>query len=157
MKRTGFGPRKAPMSRSTSTLKRSGFSAKPAAPMARSSIKPSGKPMKASRPKMTPIRKSAKDEDCLIVLNGVCNFDSSTVVWCHENSYEAGKGMGLKARDENGCYGCSACHAVYDRQVTLPSWLTREYVDERFAIAKQKSQEKLRQKNLLKDECGTVC
>lgn len=131
MKRSGFKPRSTPMSRGTSTFKQR-------------------TPMRTkSRPKMTPIRKSAKNEDCLIQLNGVCNFNPETVVWCHENSYEAGKGMGLKARDTEGAYGCDCCHKVYDRQVPLPSWLTREYVDQRFAIAKEKSREKLMEKNLL--------
>jgi hypothetical protein len=65
---------------------------------------------------MSKIRKSARGEDCTINLPGVCNYNPETVVWCHSNRYEHGKGMGLKAKDEHGAYGCSECHATYDRQ-----------------------------------------
>jgi len=58
------------------------------------------------------ILKSAKDEDC--TLNSpVCNYDSSTVVFCHLNEQFAGKGLGLKAIDI-GFYGCYCCHKAYD-------------------------------------------
>lgn len=131
MKRTGFKLRDKPMARGASKLK-SGTSK-----------------IKSSRPKTTPIRASARGEDCTIELAGVCNYDPTTVVWCHENSYAAGKGMGLKALDIFGAYGCSACHAVYDGQVKRPPWLTEEEVDYRFEQAKAKSREKLIKKKLL--------
>jgi len=98
---------------------------------------------------MTPIRASARGEECTINLHMVCNHNPETVVWCHENSYDAGKGMGLKARDERGAYGCSACHAVYDGQVARPDWLTKEEVDSAFEQGKKKSQAILRRKGLL--------
>ena len=43
-------------------------------------------------------------------LEGVCNFNSETVVLAHIN----GAGMGVKALDFHGSYCCSACHAVVD-------------------------------------------
>lgn len=106
------------------------------------------KPMK-SRHKTTPIRKSARMEACTIRLPGVCNNDPATVVWCHENSYAAGKGMGLKAKDEHGAYGCCACHAVYDGQAQRPAGLTKEDVDVYFARGKHVSRLILQQKGLL--------
>lgn len=105
--------------------------------------------IKKRSPKLTPIRKSAKGEECTINLPGVCNYDSSTVVWCHENSYAAGKGMGLKARDECGAYGCYACHLVYDGQAPRPDGMSKEYVDQKFFEAMIKSGEKLKRKGLL--------
>lgn len=106
--------------------------------------------MKTSKPKMSSIRKSARGEQCTINLSGVCNGDPQTVVWCHENSYAAGKGMGLKARDEFGAYGCHACHMVYDGQHKRPAWLSEEEVDFRFEQAKAASLEILKTKGLVK-------
>lgn len=57
--------------------------------------------------------------------------------------------MGLKARDDCGAYGCSACHAVYDGQSKRPAWLTEEEVDFRFEQAKASSREILRRKGLI--------
>jgi len=111
--------------------------------------KKSKRPMKRSRPKTTKIRQSAKNEECLIELPAVCNYNSETVVWCHENSYAAGKGMGLKARDELGAYGCSACHAVYDGQIKRPEGMSKGYVEKRFYDAMLKSAEKLKRKGLV--------
>jgi hypothetical protein len=133
----------------TKVMKRSGF--KRHAPAENKAALKSGKKrLRASRPKTTPIRASAKGEECTIELHMVCNHNPETVVWCHENSYDAGKGMGLKARDERGAYGCSDCHAVYDGQVPRPAWMTKEYVDERFALAMERSGEILKRKGLLR-------
>lgn len=128
--------RSAPIARGDSVLK--------ATPMKRAT-----KPMKQGRRKTTPIRQSAKLEACTIRLPGICNGDASTVVWCHENSYAAGKGMGLKAKDEHGAYGCCACHAVYDGQAPRPAGLTKEDVDIYFARGKHVSRLILQQKGLL--------
>jgi hypothetical protein len=57
--------------------------------------------------------------------------------------------MGLKARDEEGCYGCSACHAVYDRQATRPAGISLEFVNAEFARAKGESRVILKRKGLL--------
>lgn len=60
------------------------------------------------------LRDSAQGQDCQLRIPGVCNGDSATVVWCHLNGQEYGKGMSHKAHDIFGFYGCSACHDVYD-------------------------------------------
>jgi hypothetical protein len=144
MKKTPFKPRTTPMSRGTSTLKQK-------KPMARgtSTLARSTKPMKVSKPKMTPIRKSAKGQDCLIQIPGVGFHDPATVVWCHSNEYQHGKGMGLKANDEFGAFGCVTCHAIYDRQAPRPEGMSKEDIDELFANAMEKSRALLEMMNLL--------
>jgi len=60
--------------------------------------------------KQTKITKSARGEDCQIRIPGVCNFNPETTVYCHVG----GGGMGMKASDLHGAYGCSSCHSVLD-------------------------------------------
>lgn len=102
--------------------------------------------MKPSRPKMTPIRASANGEQCTLRFP-CCNFNPETTVWCHSNRAEDGKGMGIKARDEEGCYGCSACHAFLDGGYA--GHMPRGMVNVHFDIARVISQNMLRQKGLL--------
>lgn len=59
------------------------------------------------------LRDSARDKECTMA-SPWCNGDRSTVVWCHSNHSEHGKGMGVKAHDIFGFFGCSGCHAWYD-------------------------------------------
>ena len=58
----------------------------------------------------------AKGQNCTLRLPGICNGNPDTVVFCHLNTGAAGKGMGIKAHDSLGFFGCSACHAAYDQQ-----------------------------------------
>ena len=44
-----------------------------------------------------------------------CNGNRETTVFCHLNEPWAGKGLGLKASDLAGFFGCSNCHADYDQ------------------------------------------
>ena len=60
------------------------------------------------------LRDSAQGQDCQLRIPGVCNGNPETVVWCHLNGQEYGKGMGHKSHDIFGFYGCSSCHDVYD-------------------------------------------
>lgn len=106
-------------------------------------------PMKPSRPKSSPIRKSARGEDCTLVIAGVCNYNPETVVWAHSNSMADGKGMGIKARDPEGCYACSACHAWLDGGWTQTRHTTREIVDGIFDVARKASQAILKRKGLI--------
>lgn len=121
--------RHKPMARGTSTLKRS--------------------PMKKSRPKSTPIRKSAKGEECTIRLPLVCNYDPSTTVLCHSNLLEDGKGMGLKAPDTAAAYGCSACHDVVDGRRPRPEGLSYELMIALFKEAIAQTNRILKRKGLL--------
>lgn len=72
---------------------------------------------KASKPKMTPIRSSAKGQPCQVRVPGICNGDPSTTVLAHLN----GGGIGAKHHDIHGAFACSDCH----------SWLDGGYVQER--------------------------
>lgn len=139
--------RKTPLKRSTKPMARSGFKHKAA-------LKAGTKRLR-SRHKMTPIRASAKDEECKINLPfGVCNYDPSTTVLCHSNELADGKGMGLKAPDEFGAYGCSSCHDVVDGRRPRPPGLTLEMVEDYFKAGIERTREILRRKGLLKE---SVC
>lgn len=59
------------------------------------------------------IRDAAKGEECTMN-SEFCNHDPATVVFCHLNDPFAGKGMGQKADDCAGFFGCSGCHEAYD-------------------------------------------
>lgn len=59
------------------------------------------------------IRDSARGEDCTM-LSPMCNGDPLTVVWCHSDHSDHGRGFGFKAHDIFGFYGCSGCNAWYD-------------------------------------------
>jgi hypothetical protein len=129
-------------------------------PLARSGFKPAvfgavratgklrSKRMKSASQKMTPIRKSAKGEECTLRIPGVCNGDNSTVVWCHSNNIRDGKGMGLKSRDEEGCYGCSSCHAWIDGGYVKDG--PRHWMEQYFDLARAESQAILKRKGLMK-------
>jgi hypothetical protein len=142
--------------------------------MRRSSIKPSTKPMKrtsfvrsllkpsmaakvgktvkawkSNRPKSTPIRQSAKNEECTIRLPMVCNYDPATTVLCHSNELADGKGMGLKAPDTAAAYGCSACHDVVDGRRPRPDGLSLELVASLFREAIAQTNRILKRKGLM--------
>lgn len=131
-------------------MKRTPFKAKP-----RPSFK-GGKPevkrprMKSARPRMTPIRRSAAGEDCMMGIPGVCNRDPATTVLCHSNALADGKGMGLKAPDTKACYGCSACHDVLDGRAPMPEWMTRDQLRAIFVAAMVLTHSILRKKGLMK-------
>ena len=54
--------------------------------------------------------RSAKGQDCQVIIPGVCNHNPETVVLAHLN----GAGMGTKHLSIHGAYACSACHAWLD-------------------------------------------
>jgi hypothetical protein len=108
------------------------------------------KRMKSRGPKMTPIRKSARNEECTIRLPMVCNYDISTTVLCHSNELADGKGMGLKAPDEYAAYGCSACHDVVDGRAPRPEGLSYELMMSCFKAGIEQTRRILKRKGLLK-------
>lgn len=105
------------------------------------------KTLTSARPKMTPIRRAAKGQECTFRF-AVCNRNPETTVWAHSNNYRDGKCAGKKARDEEGCFACSACHFFYDGGYANAGW-TREAVEARFDLARAESQETLKQKGLM--------
>lgn len=110
---------------------------------------PKPKGMKRNRPKMTPIRKSARNQDCTLCIDGVCNRDPATTVLCHSNFLADGKGMGLKAPDTAAAYGCSACHDVLDGRAPRPDGFTRLDLEAAFYAAMKLTHAVLRKKGLL--------
>ena len=69
---------------------------------------------------MSKITKSAKGEECQFRIPNVCNFNPETTVFCHLG----GAGIGMKANDIHGGYGCSDCHDAIDgRKKTVFSQL----------------------------------
>jgi hypothetical protein len=106
--------------------------------------------LKTSRPKMTPIRKSARNEECTIRLPmGVCNYDIATTVLAHSNELADGKGMGLKAPDECAAYSCSACHDVVDRRRPPPEGMNWELVMACFKAGIEQTRRILLRKGLM--------
>lgn len=59
------------------------------------------------------ILNAARGENCLIQ-SPYCTNDSETVVACHSNDYDDGKGRGQKAHDCFVAFGCAACHNWVD-------------------------------------------
>jgi ferredoxin len=70
---------------------------------------------------------AARDQDCTIQIPGVCNRDKSTVVGCHANWLEYGKGGAMKAHDCYIAFGCSACHFAIDQGTKLSYEEKKEY------------------------------
>jgi hypothetical protein len=67
---------------------------------------------------MSKITESARGEQCLIRIPGVCNRDDSTTVFCHD---PVGSGLSIKWPDTEGTYGCSDCHDLIDGRVPPPA------------------------------------
>ena len=98
--------------------------------------------------KSTAIRDSARGEECLLALPE-CPSDPAMTIWSHNRHGRAGKGMGVKALDLNGCYACTHCDAVYDGQAPLPQGWWRDMVELAWYAGHDKSLVKLAQKGLL--------
>jgi len=78
---------------------------------------------------MSKITESARGEECLVRIPGVCSFDPTKTIWSHARHGAAGRGKGIKALDLLGAYCCTSCDAVYDGQAPRPAGMTREQVD----------------------------
>lgn len=120
-------------------MKRTAFKIK--APGARATLKSKG-------PKMTPIRKAARGEECTLMIPGVCNGDPETTVLCHSNALADGKGMGLKAPDTAACFGCSACHDILDGRRPRPEGITLYMVLGAFVMAVARTHDRLKEKGI---------
>ena len=60
------------------------------------------------------ILSSAKGQPCTFRLPGICNYDSTTVVFCHGPDKKRGKAT--KTSDTWGAFGCSCCHPAMDEK-----------------------------------------
>lgn len=65
--------------------------------------------------KATYIRSKALREAYRLIPCQACGANDGTVVCAHANEGWAGKGMGIKASDENGASLCFACHSHLDQ------------------------------------------
>jgi hypothetical protein len=72
-------------------------------------------PMRKSRPKSSPARKSAEGQDCTLRIPG-CRNERETVVLCHLRQLGGG-GMGIKPPDNEAAYGCRYCHDIADGRI----------------------------------------
>lgn len=76
---------------------------------------------------MADLKKEARGRECMIRIPGICNGNIETVVLCHLNNKALfGAGMGLKASDIFGAWGCSDCHDVADHRKETPSFTDDE-------------------------------
>jgi len=98
--------------------------------------------MRASRPKMTPARRAAQGQPCLIRLPG-CDGGGETTCLCHYR-LSGYSGAGLKPPDSMGELGCNSCHAIVDGRAPLPEGYTREGVRLAHAEGVMRTQELMR-------------
>ena len=66
---------------------------------------------KALKIRQNELTKSARGEDCLVRMPGICNFNNETTVLAHLGGQFK---KGYKAMDIHGAYCCSSCHDVID-------------------------------------------
>jgi len=92
--------------------------------------------------KQTKITKSARGEDCTLLL-GNCS-GNETVVLCHIGK---NRGMAIKCGDHFAVYACGNCHKVIDGQVN--SEFTQGELAEIKLISLERTQDKLINKGLL--------
>ncbi|WP_241120335.1 nuclease domain-containing protein [Achromobacter xylosoxidans] len=64
---------------------------------------------------------ACRGESCYLQIPGVCRgaCERDTVVPCHANWSDYGKGMGIKAPDIYTVPGCARCHTCLDQGMTL--------------------------------------
>lgn len=117
----------------------------------RSSIKRSAKPMRKSRPKMTPIRRAARNQECTLRFP-FCNYDTSTTVLCHSNLIQDGKGVGLKAPDTQAAFGCSSCHDALDGRAPRPDGFSHELMIAQFKEGVAQTHRILKRLGVLKND-----
>lgn len=114
------------------------------------------KTLTTSRPKMTPIRRAARGQDCTLMIPFVCNRDPETTVLAHSNSLADGKGMGLKAPDTAAAFSCAACHDVLDGRRARPAGVTAEGLDRIFRAAIARTHIILAAMGLIEDGTGST-
>ena len=99
---------------------------------------------------MSKIRESARGEECMVRIPGVCKFDPEYTIWSHAPFMSGGKGRSIKAHDLCGAYACTACDAVIDRQAKPPAGMTREQVELDWFHGHLRSLVRLAEKGLIK-------
>lgn len=122
----GFKPRTQPMARGTSTLRTTKPLQRGSSQLARTStLKPGGK-LRSRKPASLKPKRAARNagpdfaglcrgQPCYLLLPGIHAHALETVVPCHSNQQQHGKGMGIKALDLYTVPGCAACHRELDQ------------------------------------------
>lgn len=98
---SGFKPSTKPMARGSTRMRAS----KPA----------SAKPKRAARNAGPDYLAMCRNQPCYLRLPGVVCAPRETVVPCHSNQQQHGKGTGLKALDIYTVPGCACCHRELDQ------------------------------------------
>ncbi|MFD1556014.1 nuclease domain-containing protein [Paraburkholderia silviterrae] len=106
-------------------MKRTGFKRKPDSPFSSFANRATAerRAKKRSRPRKPTVAEGSKylaacrDEPCYLRVPGICrlNPNDDTVVPCHSNLLEHGKGKGIKADNRFTFPGCGACHFWLDQ------------------------------------------
>ncbi|WP_019573335.1 nuclease domain-containing protein [Curvibacter lanceolatus] len=119
MKRSGFkrAPRREPIERAERVPAQAVATVKP---IRRGVIAPvngfTAAIPKTPRHKNAHLLEMARGRGCLMRVQGVCNYDSTTTVAAHSNwSRHGGKGGARKANDEFTVWSCSCCHDWLDK------------------------------------------
>lgn len=96
---------------------------------------------------MSKLTDSARGEDCLIRVPGICCFDHTQTVPCHVRLTGI-SGMGIKAPDIFIAYGCTPCHDYVDGRTQGPE----TYEERRLLLLEGmvRTQEKMWRKGLIK-------
>lgn len=95
------------------------------------------------------IRESARGEECLVRIPGVCSFDPAKTIASHYRGSAGGKGMTHKASDLAIAYACTDCDAVYDGQRQRPAGMTKNEVDLAWCLGHLRTLIKLAVKGLV--------
>lgn len=98
---------------------------------------------------MSKIRDSARNEECLVRIQG-CPGNPEMTIWSHYRGSAGGKGLGIKAIDPAGAYACTYCDAVYDGQRRPPSGWTRQDVELAWHDGHIRSLVRLKEKGIIR-------
>jgi len=74
---------------------------------------------------MSILRKTAKNQPCMIRIPGICNWNPETTVLCHLN----GAGLAIKSDDTEAAFGCFDCHAAVDGKPTKKHGFSKEEIE----------------------------
>lgn len=108
-------------------MKRTGFARKPDSPFSSfanrgTALRRTAMKKRAKKPTVAEgslYLAACRGEPCYLRVRGVCSFNPAdeTIVPCHSNLLEHGKGKGIKAEHRFTFPGCGACHFWLDQSM----------------------------------------
>lgn len=113
LRRTGFRPKIARQPRDPDRV-RATPTVTPGAFRLAQAVQPSAPVPKTIQHRNPTLLAMARNQPCLLKIDGVCNGDWSTTVAAHSNSSQHGKSGARKADDQYHVYACYACHCWLD-------------------------------------------